>query len=220
MLYARPRALPFLLILFAAAILGGCTSTPAPPGKSELSAIDAGEMTLLLLRVDASIEGEAHEPFSSSLADDNIGIGLGTFETGGHAKPSGPWRFLSEDSRAQGWAYMYLSVSPGTLYLAFLPPRRTDIFTYRAMFEGARLWRIDVPEKSKLVYVGTLAVDGESDFYLFGGKSLNHFKRMEIRDEREAAQALADRHVPGLGPIKTALMQRHDGPIILTTPTD
>lgn len=218
MLYARPKPLLYLLLLFAAAILGGCTSTPAPPGKSELSAIDTGEMTLLLLRVAASIEGEAHEPFSGSLADDNIGIGLGTFETGGRAKPSGPWRFFSEDSRAQGWTY--LSVPHGTLYFAFLPPRRTNTFDYIDMFESAPLWRIDVPEKSKLVYVGTLAVDGESDFYLFGGKSLNHFKRMEIRDEREAAQALADRHVPGLGPIKTALMQRHDGPIILTTPTD
>ncbi len=218
MLYARPKPLLYLLLLFAAAILGGCTSTPAPPGKSELSAIDTGEMTLLLLRVAASIKGEAHEPFSAALADDNIGIGLGTFETGGQAKPSGPWRFFSEDSRAQGWTY--LSVPPGILYFAFLPPRRTHIIDYIAMFESAPLWRIDVPEKSKLVYVGTLAVDGESDFYLFGGKSLNHFKRMEIRDEREAAQALADRHVPGLGPIKTALMQRHDGPIILTTPTD
>lgn len=217
MLYDRPKSLLFLLLLFAAVILGGCTIT-APPERSELSAIDAGEKTLLLFRVAVSVEGEAHEPFSGSLVDDNIGIALGTFETGGRVRRIEPMRFFSEDSRAQGWTY--LSVPPGTLYLAFLPPRRTDLFTYLAMFENAQLWRIDVPERSKLVYAGALAVDGDGGFLLFGGQYLKNFKRMEVRDEREEALALADRHVSGLGPIETVLMQRHDGPIILTTPTN
>ena len=217
MLYARAKPLLFWLLLIAVAILGGCATT-APPGRSELSEIDAGEMALLLLRVAASIEGEAYEPFSGSLVDDNIGIALGTFETGGRVQRIEPMRFFSEDSRAQGWAY--LSVPPGTLYLAFLPPRRTNLFTYLAMFESAQLWRIDVSERSKILYAGTLAIDGDGGFLLFGGTYLKNFKRIEVRDEREEAQALANRHVPRLGPIEIALMQRHDGPIILTTPTD
>ena len=218
MLHARPTPLLFLLLLLTAGFLGGCATT-APPAESDLSAIDAGEKVLLLLRVATSADGQAQEPFSGSLADDNVGIGLGTFDTGGTPRQVEFVRFFSEESRAQGWTYML--VQPSTIYLAFLPFRQTDAFTYLDMFKSAQPWRVDLPTNSKLVYAGTLAIEGEGVYYLGGGgKKLRSFTRMEVRDEREEAQAIANHNVPGLGPIETVLMQRHDGPIILTTPTN
>ena len=104
----------------------------------------------------------------------------------------------------------------GTLYLAFHPYhkiRRRD-----PTFKRAQLWRIDVTERSKILYAGTLVIDAEVGVLLFGKRYLKKFLHMEVRDEREEAQALVDRHVQDLGPIKTVLMQRHVGPIILTTP--
>ncbi len=44
------------------------------------------------------------------------------------------------------------------------------------------------------------------------------FSHMEVHDEREEADTLLRRHLPGADPVETRLMQRHEGPIILTTP--
>ena len=214
----RPRPLRFLPLLFAAAILGGCIigighiTVPNPPERSELSAIDAGKMTLLLLRVIVSIEGEEHPAFFlGSVTVHNIYVGLGTFETGGQPRGVAS-RFFSEDSLAQGWTYLY--VPPGSQYLAF-----HAVGGGAAQFERMQRWRVDVPDGSKLVYAGTMAVDGAGiSRWLPQAPLLRNFSRMEVRDERGEAQALADRYVPGLGPIQTALMQSHDGPIILRTP--
>ena len=231
----RPRPLRFLLLLFAAAILSGCTTIPtAPPGKSELSAIDAGKMTLLLLRVVVSIEGEAHPAFfPGPVLANNISVLLGTFETGGQPRPVDRWSF-SEDSLAQGWVYLY--VPPGPQYLAFSAggagmggagtarpgSQYLDFHAVgggAAQFKRMQRWRVDVPEGSKLVYAGTMAVDGAGiSRWLPQAPLLRNFSRMEVRDESGEAQVLADRYLPGLGPIETALMQRHDGPIILRTP--
>lgn len=206
MLYLRARPFVFLLHLVVVVVLGGCAIT-APPTPRELSAIDADKSTLLLLRVAVTIEGKAYEPFLADLPDDNVGIGLGTFETAGKVRVVEPQRFFSEDARARGWTY--LSVPRGTLYLSFLPPRRTDLFTYHAMFDRTQLWRIDVPERAKVVYAGTLAIEGEGIPLLFGGQRLEAFTRVEIRDEREAAQLLVDEYVPQLGKIETILMRRY-----------
>lgn len=125
-------------------------------------------------------------------------------------------RFLSDESRREGW--LYLLVPPGTLYLAFLPPRRTDLFLYLAMFNPAQPWRVDLNRESQLVYAGTMVIDGEKGFLLFGDGYLANFTSMEIRDDREEAQRLAASFFSELGKIETVLMQRHEGPIILTTP--
>jgi hypothetical protein len=215
MTHLRLSHFPFLAFYFAIAALSGCAST-APLEHSDLSAIKSGEQTLLLFRIDASIEGKPHEPFSGSLVDDNIGMALGTFETGGTLQRIERVRFFSDETRARGWTY--LTVPRGTLYLAFLPPRRTDLFSYLAMFEHAQLWRIDVPEQSKIVYAGTLVVDGDSGFLLFGGEYLANFRKMDVRDERADAKILVSEYGPDLGPMETAVMQRHDGPILFTTP--
>lgn len=211
----RLRHFQYLAFFLVVTALNGCAFT-APPEQSELNAIRAGEEILLLYRIDASIDGEPHEPFSGPLVDDNIGVALGTFETGGTLQRIEGMRFFSDDSRVRGWTF--LLAPRGTLYLAFLPPRRTDLFSYLAMFERAQLWRIDVPEQSKIVYAGTLVVDGDGGFVLFGEKYLANFRKMDVRDERADAKVLIREYVPDIGPMETAIMQRHDGPILFATP--
>lgn len=195
--------------------LAGC-ATVAPPDAAELGDIEAGRKVLVLLRVAASIAGEPHEPFAHRLVDDNIGIGIGSFETGGRPQRVEQVRFLSAESRARGWTY--LSAPPGAIYLAFLPPRRADLYTYLDMFDAAPLWRVDLPQGSRSVYAGTLVVEGEGGSFTFGGKYIKAFSHMEVRDERGEAETLLRRHLPGARPAETRLMQRHEGPVILTTP--
>lgn len=206
----------FFPVLLAAAVLGGCASV-TPPGDSELSSIRAGEKTLVLLRVVTTVEGQPYKPFVHTVLTDNVVIALGSFETGGRMQPVQRPRFLSEASRGQGW--VYLLVPPGAFYLSFLPrSQATPGSQFRAYIKWAVRWRVNPLNGSKVVYAGTLVADGDNRFLIFGGKDAANLKRMDIRDDREEAESLAQRFIPALGPVDVALMQRHSGPIILTTP--
>lgn len=202
------------LLVSITALLGACAMTE-PPSAQDLEKVNAGDKTILLFRVAVTLDGEPHEPFSGSLADDNVGVALGTFETGGRVRQSELVRFLSDDSRAQGWAYVV--TEPGTLYMAFLPPRRTNVLRYASMFKGATRWRVDAPPDADVVYAGTVAITGAPGWSFFGNY-LKTIDAIEIRDERAAAEKIVKRFLPNLDAFAIAPMQRHFGPVILTTP--
>ena len=214
---AIDRAVLASLMLCCVLVASGCAST-TPPTSSEVAAAQRSGQTLVLLRVATrSSTGEVIEPFASSLVDDNVGVAVGSFETGGKVRRIENMRFLSEKSRADGW---FFAVAPrGTHYFAFLPPRRTHILTYMASFNGAKRWRVDSPATATVVYAGSLIVNADTSPLLFGGKYISRLVRMEVRDETEIAQALVQRFVPDISGVETVLMVEHEGPIILTTPT-
>jgi len=205
-------ALCFLLVV------SGCASTK-PPSTSEVAAAQRSGQLLVLLRVATrSSTGESIEPFASSLADDNVGVAVGSFETAGKVRQIEDMRFLSDKSRADGWLF---AVAPkGTHYFSFLPPRRTDAFSYTAKFNQVKRWRVDASTKAKVVYAGSLFIDVDTSPLLFGGKYISRFARIEVRDETNIAKTLVQRFVPNLSGIQTVLMMEHEGPIILTTPTN
>lgn len=198
-------------------VASGCAST-MPPTSSDVTAAQRGGQMFVLLRVATrSSTGESIEPFPNSLAADNVGVAVGSFETGGEVRQIENMRFLSDKSRADGW---FFAVAPrGTHYFAFLPPQRTNGFTYMAMFSRAKRWRVDAPATVTIVYAGSLIVDADESPLLFGGKYISHLGHMEVRDDTKIAQALVKRFVPDISGVKTVLMVEHEGPIILTTPT-
>ena len=197
-------------------IVSGCAAT-APPTSSEVVAAQAsGQMVVLLRVATRSSTGESVKLFGSSLADDNVGVAVGSFATGAKVRQIEDMRFLSEDSRADGW--LFLLAPRGTQYFAFLPPRRSNAFEYIAMFNRAKRWRVDAPTAATLVYAGSLIFEAEERPLLFGGSYISHLRPVEVRDESETAKTLVKRHVPDVDGIETVLMVEHHGPIILTTP--
>jgi len=189
---ARQRSGVNIFRLFSAAIfvscLVGCASTGLPTVK-ERTAVGAGERAIVLLRVQCTIESQQpYEAFSYSLMDDNVSFGLGSFETGGEPERLALLRFLSPESRKNGWTYFVLP--HGIHYLAVYPPRRTDVFTYERGIRNAPRWRIDIPQDAKLVYAGTLRFTGESDWLLFGGRILRSIRidEMGVTNDEELAQ--------------------------------
>ena len=206
------------LLLCCVFAVSGCAQT-APPTSGEVAAAQQGGQMLVLLRVvTKSSTGDSIKPFANSFVDDNIGVAVGSFETGGKVRRIEDMRFLSDESRADGRFFAVLP--PGTNYFSFLPPRRTNIFSYLEMFNHAKLWRIDVPKAKAMVYGGSLFVEGDAGSLLFGSKYIKNLRRMEVRDETVIAKNLVQRFMPGISGIKTTLMVAHEGPIILTTPTN
>lgn len=215
----RHGFLRFTAALAAAAQLAGCAST-GKPTERENAAVLGGERTIVLLRVVCAIENQqAFEPFASSLVDDNVSFGLGTFETGGVPVRSSSLRFPSPASRNQGWTYFVLP--HGTCYLAVYPPRRTGAFAYDRSLINTPRWRIDIPQGAGLVYAGTLHLTGKSDWLIGGGRIMNSIQHAAttVGNEQARAGKIAAECFPELGRMQVALMRRHEGgPVILKSP--
>lgn len=189
------------------------------PTSSELSAVDSGGKAIVLLRIKSTIDGQPYEPFSFTAVVDNVNFGLGSFETAGEPRPVTN-RFLSEESRREGWTYLVLS--PGIYYLAVRPPQRTNAFAYDRILKNAPRWRIDVSKQSGLLYVGSLSLTGAADPLIFGGRIMNSINRdtAAVENESEQAGKLLSEYFPGLGKMQTVLMKRwkKGDPIIIRTP--
>jgi hypothetical protein len=146
------------------------------------------------------------------MVDDSVGFALGSPETGG--VPVGrveDIRYLSDESRDEGWTYFILP--PGTHYLAVQPRRITNLFTYLRRFGSAPRWVIEVPPRTPVIYAGTLDLHGRADKgAVFGNPLFVAFDttRSSVTDEETLALVLAARHFPELKPVMTILMEpRH-----------
>ncbi len=214
----RSRALGFLRILGVSVFVGslvGCASSGLPAGK-ETKAVAAGKTAIVLLRVVCTVESQQpYEAFSHSLIDDNINFGLGSFETGGEPKRLALLRFLSPESREDGWTYFV--IPHGIHYLAVYPPRRTDHLTYERGLTNAPRWRMDIPPNARLVYVGTLRIGGESSQLPLGGRIMNS-DDMSVTNDEERARKLLTEAFPGFGEVQTVILRLQRGPTILRSP--
>ena len=202
--------LPFLLkilgLLTLLIYLVSCTSLYVLP-EPEMAEVYSGEKTLVLLRIECTVDDLSYEPFgmSSWTGEPIVALGIGGFETLGEPRPI-VHRFLSEESRRNGWTYYVLS--PGAYYLAVLGPESDAIF--KTLREAPR-WRMDIPENTGFLYAGTIQVKGRSSGrFLFGGKVVKpvHEGEYALKDEHELANSLLIQHFPDSGETKTVLIQR------------
>lgn len=191
-------------------LIGACATTELP-SKTELADIEASRNTIVLVRIVVEgPDGKPIRPFANSLVDDNLGLAVGDFESGG--VPTGRLervRFLSNESRDQGWTYLVLQ--SGTYYLALQAARREHLSSYIARFAHAPRWFLDIPADVPIVYAGSLYLSGKREWLILGGDVVEHIDatHAEVRDERALALELTAKHLRGLGPSKTTLMERH-----------
>jgi hypothetical protein len=205
-----------LCLAAIAALPSGC-SMPHLPSAKEIEMVRSGRRVLVLLRVVGDVNGQPYEAFKSYLTDDNVGLALGGFETGGEPQQITSVFFLSDKTRKDGWAYLVLE--PGLYYLAVQPSRTTNANTYAAQFKSAPLFRMDVPSATAIVYAGTLYLPGTQVKLLFGDSRLSFIsEKIAVRNDEELARKIAAEFFPEFGVPKTILMRPHKGPIILRTP--
>lgn len=200
--------------------LVGCGPLMGGLSEREMAAVDAEEKTIVLLRLERTAGGQPCEPIN------NVTFGLGSFETAGAPREI-TTRTLSQESARMGWTYFVLS--PGLYYLAVLPPQDTDVYSYQKMLQDCPRWKIDIPKNNKLLYVGTLQLEGEGIKPPFGCKDifgrdikwrLASIKSMTVRDDHELAVNIQRDYFTDFGPVNTALMQywQKGDPIILRSP--
>jgi hypothetical protein len=198
-----------LLMIAALVILAGCASMDAPTGR-ELEDVLTGHKTIVLLRVEANIGHSPYEPFKADLVDDNICFGLGSFETGGHLRRIENQRFLSPESRREGWTFMVLT--PGIYYLTVQPARRTDLYSYIHRFNAPPRWQLDIPEGARVLYAGTIRVSGIGDPLMFGGSVMREILDTSVDGtDQKSATTISAVHFPYLGVPQVFLLQPYEG---------
>jgi hypothetical protein len=220
-----PTRLGLLVLLV---LLFGCA--PMMPTAKERAAIHSGDKSLVLVRVQCTVDDQPFEPClfkrDASMLSDNIFVGfaMGSFETFGNPGNAAV-RALSEESFDAGWAFFVLS--PGIHYLYVRGPDSSEIARrgasdyYGDGFRDLPRWRINVPEHAKSIYAGTLHLAGKvRGTLLFGDRIIDPVNGQEVSDDRDLADRLLVKHYPGMGEVRTILMQRWDpgNPIILRSP--
>jgi hypothetical protein len=211
----RRRWVSFLLfsgLLASFIYLVGCVSPTGLPKAGEMAAANAEEKAIVLLRVQCTIENEPQEPFRHYVPE--IIFKLGSFETGGMPKQEQTLRFLTPESRRNGWTYFLL---PRGIYYLTVNTR-----SYASTKGNAPIWRIDIPENAKLVYVGTLRLTGWGERLFFeDGRNLRVLlnDQTTVADDQELAVKLLAENFPGMGEVHIALMRRHENePMIIRSP--
>jgi hypothetical protein len=152
----------------------------------------------------------------------NIALGVGDFWTGGKIKAA-KLRFLSDDTRNEGWTYLLLE--PGQIYyLAAHEPISTGSMDYDALWEVCPRWSIEIPANGRLIYGGTLYLPGTGRWMLLRAKQLAEFDRghVEVRDESGQAEQIAKRWFASLGLMSIQLAKKCElgDTIILQTPPE
>jgi hypothetical protein len=213
------------LILAALLTLSGCAFRYGLVAE-EQDAIQAGSQSLALLRVSCSVERNPCECFGEYGANSDgplLAFGLGSFATAGEPRPV-VTRFLSDSSRAAGWAFFVLP--RGVHYLAVAGPLsgvslRTDL---AQLVQEAPRWRIDVPGDSPLIYLGSMKLAGlDAGTLMFGAKIVRPAPiggAIEIEYEEAPARELLAAHFAPAGEMQTLPLRRWNkgDPIIIRTP--
>ncbi len=201
--------LKFGVAALALAVLLGACAFVEPPSDAEMAAVEAGQQTIVLVRVaDEDELGEPYYPFGHNLYFENAGLALiGAGTDGEVAHEVSPLRFFSSETRDDGWTYLVLE--PGDHMLAIQPTLYTDGLTYLRNYLTAPRWAIAVPDGVPMVYAGSLYLYGIGRETSLGGTALVGFdaERSTVSDETERARALATAHLPGLSPMETVLIE-------------
>jgi hypothetical protein len=210
---------PFAIALLLAAVASGCMSPAGTPKAADLQTRDGRPKTVVLLRAITDVEGRIAPPFEALSPPDNLAIGCGGFSSGGNIKPV-TLRFLSAETRKEGWTYLLLE--PGFYYLSALPPISGNALAYDAQWKTSPRWSIEIPPGARIFYAGTFYLPGKGRWMLFRSRQLAAFdtNRIEVRDETSQAEQIVRQNCPELLPMSVQLAKAHQpgDTMILRTP--
>ena len=202
-------ALRFTFSIAAIGFVLSCASSGLPTHK-ERTSIQSGKQTIVLLRITCEWkDGTPVEPFPPQLFASKgiirINMGLGSYLVGGEVE----WikhRFLSPETRKQGWTYLLLK--PGTHHLVFWGSApNTEI-------RNSPRFKVNIPINNQLVYAGTLHIychfDRRRRAMLLGMKycEVRINDRIDVLNEENLVKELTKNYFSDFESPITMLMQR------------
>ena len=198
------------------ALLAGCGMVKVGlPNSTESASVQTGQQTLVLLRVTGNLDdGTRVGTFDHSSQVNNVNLGLSLYVPQGEVALIRPQRFLSPETKEQGW--IYFMVKPGAHYLGIIGTcelsSRPGQIQCQNRLNRTRLWKIDIPKGTRLIYIGSMHLRCWSDLYAFHDPVCSGFNedKMSVRNEENLARQLAASSLDKFGSIHTLLMKPYD----------
>jgi hypothetical protein len=187
-----------MLSLFV--FLTGCATTGVRlPSAQDKEAIQLKDKTIVLLRLKVEKDGEPVnllERHGDLYAIDRFSLNIANMDE--EEYPRVIYTYPSLEAREEGWRYQVLK--PGTYYLSLFPPG-SNLPT--------EIYRFHVSKGESIMYVGSLSVScmGKQKFF---GPWISECPEINVTDERELAQKIAQASFSQYGSLSTSLMQQYD----------
>ena len=192
----------FSRFIFPIAITLTVTScTTGLPTVNERSDVQSGKKSVVLLRITCELieDNTPIEAFPGRMSV-SVMILKGGPIIGGKVDVAGAYRFLSPETRKQGWVFFYLE--PGIHYLVFEGMASAGGMYYSPRYE------VKIPENSPVVYIGSMHLYCESPYIFETACGIFDKGRMIVSNEEIKAKKLQEEFLPDLGPLQTVLMER------------
>ena len=184
------------------------------PNTKQVSTIQTGREAIVLLRVTGNFDdGRRVGTFDGLNEAKNVNLGLYKDGPQGEVELVRLQRFLSSETKDQGWTYFIMK--PGTYYFAFIGlcsfmslPGREEC-DHR--LERARLWQVHIPRNAPIVYIGSMHLPSWREYARLGDL-ISDFdeNKMLIKNEENLAKQLAASYLSEFGQIHIALMKSTD----------
>lgn len=191
----------FSRFIFPIAITVMVASCTHPPTVNERSDVQSGKKSVVLLRITCELieDNTPIEAFQGSMSA-SVMILKGGPIIGGKVDVAGAYRFLSPETRKQGWVFFYLE--PGIHYLVF-----EGMASAAGMYYSPR-YEVKIPENSPVVYIGSMHLYCESPYIFETACGTFDKGRMIVSNEEIKAKKLQKEFLPDLGSPQTVLMER------------
>jgi hypothetical protein len=202
-----------LACLIVCLLLTGCggISGEPPVTADELTSVREGAKAAVVIRIDGEDQdGKALRPFATfgaitlRIGDEETGGELSTVTIPGGLKKMGKikylGRFLSKESRDDGWLVLFLP--PGFYYVTLLaskPPVPPP-------------WRVEVPSGVSVIYAGTIYLSAEAENVFSVIRDIKKINTIRLENESDQAAAFARRDLGSLPAPVTHLAVQHSGP--------
>ncbi|GEM_PF-3650279 len=204
---ATPAALAWLCWALLAA---GCASSL--PTRAEYQRIEEGTGAIVLLHFDLTVDGEPITLNARSALDGTVAALVTQFGEPvlqPESKFTETVRFFEAGEWRDGWVFCVLA--PGTYYLEVSSGSGSLLSAPEHVINKYE-FRVDVPLRSEVVYIGTLRSNVLTGKLLFG-RSPAGFEAgsLQVMDDTAAASTLAAECFADLHPPTTSIMFRYEG---------
>lgn len=188
----------FIFLIVITLTVVSCTT--GLPTANERSDVQSGKKSVVLLRITCE-SAEDNTPIEAFPKVSNpVYIFKGGPIIGGKVDVAGAYRFLSPETRKQGWVFFYLE--PGIHYLVF-----EGMASAAGMYYSPR-YEVKIPENSPVVYIGSMHLYCESPYIFETACGTFDKGRMIVSNEEIKAKKLQKEFLPDLGSPQTVLMER------------
>ena len=188
----------FIFPIAITLMVASCTT--GPPTVNERSDVQSGKQSVVLLRITCELI-EDNTPIEAFPRSRTFVVILeGGPVIGGKADGGPGYRFLSAETRKQGWIFFYLE--PGIHYLFF-----EGMASLSGMYYSPR-YEVKIPENSPVVYIGSMHLYCESPYIFETACGVFDKNKMIVSNEEIKAKKLQKEFLPDLGSLQTVLMDR------------